>query len=1009
MPKLNFPISAARANRFGVAVAATLVALAIKLAFPDLGQDTPFLIFFAAVMFSSWFGGFAPGILAAVLSGLYVSYYFLPPSNAFNVDSRGIIQVAIFIAEATLVSFLSATRRNVIAAEREQREWLQITLRSVGDGVVATDEHGRIGFVNAAAEQLTGWTAQEAAGRPFGEVLVTGDEETGNPVPNPIGAALRQNKVAGLSQYALLHSRDGKLVPVSQTAAPIRDNHGRLHGAILVIRDVTERRASERRLRDSEQRYRTVTETASDAIITIDADSTILFANGAVSRIFGYTPADIIGQPVTMLMPPAMRPAHRRALAHYLATGKRALDWSGVALPGQHRDGHEIPLEISFGEFTRDGVTYVTGVIRDVTERKRIQEALETERVRTRQALEQHRETEHQVMLLVEASRTLLASLTAEEALNSVLEIASRFIAADAYAIWRRLDDGDTWRAVASRGLSPQFPQFTIGGSGSDLDGSLPAVIEDVASSGFVANRLSIYAREGIVSLLIVPLRIRGVLDGTIAFYYRSRRHASTAEVRIAGALANLAASAIAMAQLYEQQERSRAQAQQGEHRSRFIAEAATVLASSLDYETTLSAVARLAVPRFSDWCAVDMLNAEGGLERLAITHADPEKTEAARTLGQRYVPRPVEGHGVWHVVHSGSYEVINDIPDELLAATASSAEHLELLRAAGVKSYLCVPLVARGRALGAITFVQAESGRTFVQPEIDLALDLARRAAVAVDNAELYRTAENRRSEAEKTSDLLRQSNEDLQQFAYVSAHDLQEPLRMVATYVQLISRRYRGRLDQDADEYIGFAVEGATRMQALLADLLAYARLGQPGTAFSETDMRVPVGDAIANLKLAIEESGTHIDVDPLPSAVVDPYQITQLFQNLIGNAIKFRKTGLGDGQESLKPEAPCVHISAVHRAGEWVFAVRDNGMGFEPAYASKIFVIFQRLHGREYSGTGIGLAACKRIVERHGGRIWVESEPGRGSTFFFSIPDHAAEAAAATGTLDRPSVRS
>jgi PAS domain S-box-containing protein len=230
-----------------------------------------------------------------------------------------------------------------------------------------------------------------------------------------------------------------------------------------------------------------------------------------------------------------------------------------------------------------------------------------------------------------------------------------------------------------------------------------------------------------------------------------------------------------------------------------------------------------------------------------------------------------------------------------------------------------------------------------------------------------------------------LKRSNEELAQFAYIASHDLQEPLRMVASYTQLLARRYKGKLDSDADEFIAFAVDGASRMQRLIQDLLAYSRVGTKGMELVPVSSEEALQQALINLRSAIVESGAIVTHDPLPSVLADETQLTQLFQNLVGNAIKYQSPGI-----------PRVHISAAKNGGKkWTFSVKDNGLGIDPQYFDKIFGMFQRLHKREeFAGTGIGLAICKKIVERHGGAISVESAPGNGSTFRFALAESSGK---------------
>jgi len=224
-----------------------------------------------------------------------------------------------------------------------------------------------------------------------------------------------------------------------------------------------------------------------------------------------------------------------------------------------------------------------------------------------------------------------------------------------------------------------------------------------------------------------------------------------------------------------------------------------------------------------------------------------------------------------------------------------------------------------------------------------------------------------------------LNRSNEELEQFAYVASHDLQEPLRMVASYTQLLSRRYKGKLDSDADEFIAFAVDGANRMQRLIQDLLTFSRVGKKGQDLLDISSDDALQQAILNLRGAIEDSGALVTHGPLPEVRANEIQLTQLFQNLVGNAIKYQGPGI-----------PHIHISAAKNgAPRWIFSVKDDGLGIDPQFFERIFGMFQRLHKRdEFAGTGMGLAICRKIVERHGGIISVESTPGEGSTFHFTL---------------------
>ena len=285
-----------------------------------------------------------------------------------------------------------------------------------------------------------------------------------------------------------------------------------------------------------------------------------------------------------------------------------------------------------------------------------------------------------------------------------------------------------------------------------------------------------------------------------------------------------------------------------------------------------------------------------------------------------------------------------------------------------------------QGYSLGAVDYLPTPATPEVLRSKVAVFIELFKKTQEVRRQEQALRAlnAQLEQRVAERTAELQR-SNEELQQFAYVVSHDLQEPLRVVASYVQQLAERYQDKLEAEANELIGYALDGAKRMQQLIVDLLAYSRIETTGQEFAPTDCEGVLQRVLGDLRVAIEESGAEVTHDPLPQVMADNVQLGQVLQNLLGNAIKFRSQ-----------QPPRIHVSARQEGQQWVFSVRDNGIGINPRYAERIFGIFERLHPRtEYPGTGIGLAICKKIVERHGGQIWVESEPGKGAAFFFTLP--------------------
>lgn len=319
------------------------------------------------------------------------------------------------------------------------------------------------------------------------------------------------------------------------------------------------------------------------------------------------------------------------------------------------------------------------------------------------------------------------------------------------------------------------------------------------------------------------------------------------------------------------------------------------------------------------------------------------------------------------------------NIPDVVLAdynlGQWRGMEALEILRSEG----LDIPLILVSGAMGAVTAVEClKQGVTdYVLKDSLSRLSVALRGALKDKEARQERNR-NQQALAGKVEELAR-SNADLEQFAYVASHDLQEPLRMVSAYTQLLAERYRGKLDEQADKYISYAVDGAARMQSLIQDLLAFSRVGRQETALKITDCNEIVGESMRDLQAAILESRASVTHGALPRVMASGTQLKQVFQNLIGNALKFRRS-----------DPPVIHISAERKGPDWIFSVADNGIGISADHAESIFVIFNRLHTRtEYPGNGIGLAISKKIIERHGGTIQALPNPVGGTIFRFTLP--------------------
>ena len=487
-----------------------------------------------------------------------------------------------------------------------------------------------------------------------------------------------------------------------------------------------------------------------------------------------------------------------------------------------------------------------------------------------------------------------------------------------------------------------------------------------------------------LVSQLSVPMQAHGRLVGAITFALQSGpRRYSAEDIEFAQDLARRCALAVDNARLYEEAQRREADAAWAEHRATFLAEAAAALASSLDYDETLRTVARLAVPRIADWCAVDMVDEAGAVKRLAVTHIDPAKVELAQTVATRYQDAD-SPFGVPHVIRNAAPVMLPRITDAMVVAAArGDAERIALVRALGLSSYLCVPLVVQGSAIGAISFVTGAAGRQFTDADLRFAQDVASRAALAVENSRAYAEA--------------RRANHLRDEFLATLSHELRTPLNAILGYSRMLRD---GSLAANKQTHAIAVVErNASALAQIVGDILDVSSIiaGKLRLDLKTIDVPALMHDAIAAILPAAEAKGVRVavDIDPqLGQVAADPDRLQQIVWNLVANAVKFT------------PKDGRVDVS-VKRDGETVaIAVTDTGAGILPEFLPHVFERFRQGDARftrEHGGLGIGLAIVRHLVEMHGGTISASSEgAGRGASFRIRMPLAALAGRATSATM-------
>ncbi|SEC34519.1 PAS domain-containing sensor histidine kinase [Terriglobus roseus] len=713
------------------------------------------------------------------------------------------------------------------------------------------DPKGEIVTWNRGAETLTGASSADAVGRNIASFYSPLDQSRGRPEE-----VLRI--AATIGRYENLRVRvekNGTRYDTASTYTALRSPDGTLLGFTVVGRDLGEGE-------ESGARYRGLLEAAPDAMVVVDQQGNVVILNLQTEKQFGYSRDELIGQPVTTIIPIGFA---ERLIADGTRTASEAMAQqidTGIELIGLRKDGTEFPIEIMLSPLENADGTLVTAAIRNIS---------------LRAAADQH------LAQMEERYRGLLeAAPDAMVVVNPIGEIVLLNVQAEKQFGYRR----DELIGQQVKNIIPEgFAERLI------ADGSRTAAeaYAQQIGTGIELNGRRKDGTEFPIEIMLSPLE-------------------NAAGILVTAAIRDISVRRAADKHLAQMEGR---------------------------YRGLLEAAPDAMVVVNSDWEIV-LLN-----------------VQAEKQFG--YSRNELLGQKVKNIIPAGFAERL--IADALRTTEDALAQQ-----------------IGTGIEL---------TGRRKDKTEFPIEIMLSPLentdgilVTAAIRNITLRKKAEQ---ELVQKIEALNRSNEELGQFAYVASHDLQEPLRMVASYTQLLSKRYKGRLDSDADEFIAFAVDGASRMQRLIQDLLAFSRIGTKLEKLEHVSSDDALTQALRNLRGAIEDSGAEVTHDPLPEILADELQLVQLFQNLVGNGIKYQAPG-----------TPHIHVSARESGDKsWEFTVADNGLGIAPQYFDRIFGMFQRLHKRdEFAGTGIGLAICKKIVERHDGTITVESQLGVGSTFRFTL---------------------
>ena len=788
---------------------------------------------------------------------------------------------------------------------------------------------------------------------------------------------------------------------------------------------------------------RILAESAPDPILTINEDSVILYANLAAERVFGYTREELIGHSLTMLMPEPIRQHHLDGLARYIATGERRIEWQRIRVPIISGSGAEIPVEVSFGEFEWEGRRLFSGFLRDVTERvasdaalaaansKLYEQAVELEQQveaaqtladdlarssaeSTQRALAEAR-SGHRAKLLLELSTALNGAVRESEVADLILEIGMHAVGASAgsLALLSRQGDGGEFEVIRSRGFSADvvasYVRFPLRRGRPLSDAVLTGAPVLLESREATARRYPNVSDLDHEALAMVPVFTGGNAIAAIAFSFSEPQEFDAVTETFLRTIGEQCAQAIERARLYDARNRQ-------VERSGFLADASRLLSSSLNFEITLNLLAQSAVPMLGDWCAVDIITDPALREwppqvsRLAVVHVEPGKRALALELARRFPTDWSAPHGLPSVIRFGNTLFLPVIDDGVLASFAQGPEHLAMLKELKLSSAIIVPLIARGLTLGALTLVMSESGRRYTEDDVLLAQDMAGRAAVAIDNARLFREAQAQHEVAEAARATAASASKAKSNFLATMSHEIRTPINAVLGYSELLSLEIAGALNAEQRAQIERIRSSAGHLLILVNEILDLAKI-ESGTL--SMDSRIAVAGDSVNAAISLVgplakvknvELTERCGGDCSSRYVGDENRVRQILANLIGNAIKFTNPGGAVTVTcAVGPGVP--GLAALDTAASYVaFRIADTGVGIAPNQLETIFDAFVQgesadssPYTREQAGTGLGLAISRQLAHRMAGEITVESKRGVGSVFTLFLPRPEADSRA------------